>query len=613
MTQRRRVPPRTTLAAVTCPAALAALFALLTAASWRCWPDVQVDFGRELYVAWALASGRTLYVDVFDKNGPLPHYVNALWFKLFGASLTVLAVCNLAILALFVALVYRTCLRLTDRLTATLCGATVLVVSGIAQEIETGNYNFVTPYNHHQTHGLVLGALGVAGLERWLAGGRAGFAGVAGLCLGLVFLTKAELFVPIAGASVVAWGAAVFGEDAAVRPRRALLPFLLGAILPILAFTASLATRMPLGVAWDGVLGNWRHLGAGTFRDPFYQAGMGLDHPLENLGAMLRATLVVSVAALAAIWGDRVSRGSPRGRRIPVVASTLLFALIVAFGPVIPWFDAALVLPVVCAAAVIGGAWWWHRASADAQGRRGALSIALWGTYAGLLLAKLGLLPRFYHYGFALASVATVLGVALLVGGVPRWLRSRNGAGGDLFRALATAAVLAFLMFLTLYSNAWWAGKTLRLGSGDDAVLVNPPPELTGAIMARGLARLRAVVPPGGTLAVLPEGAFLNYWLRSPNPTPYLSLLPEEIEAAGGEPAVTARFQLTAPDIIVLISRSGGEFGVGIFGRDPRWGKSLVDWVRRVYEPVETLGADPLAGQGFGITILRRAGEAANR
>jgi hypothetical protein len=611
VTQGRLGPTRATSAALAGPAALAALFALIVGASWRRWPDVQADFGRELYVAWALASGRTLYVDVFDKNGPLPHYVNALWFELFGASLTVLALCNLAILALFVTLVYRTCLRLTDRLTALLCGATVLVVSGIAQEIETGNYNFVTPYNHHQTHGLVLGALGVVGLERWLGSGRAYFAGGAGLCLGLVFLTKAELFVPIAGASAVAWCVALFGGDAAVKPRRALLPFLLGALLPPVAFTAVLSTRMPLGVAWDGVLGNWRHLGPGTFRDPFYRAGMGLDRPLENVSAMLRAIGVLLAAALVAIAADRVGRSAPRGRSIiGVAAGSLLFALLVALGPAIPWFDAALVLPIVCAAAVIGGAWGWHRASADAQGRRYALSLVLWGTYAGLLLVKLGLLPRFYHYGFALASVATVLAVALLVGAAPRWVRRDNGLGGDLFRALATAAVAAFLLFLALYSNAWWARKTLRVGGGDDAILVYPPPDPAGAIMARGLARLRAVVPPAGTLAVLPEGAFLNYWLRSPNPTPYLSLLPEEIEAAGGEPAVLARFQATAPDILVLISRSGEEFGVGLFGRDPRWGKSLVDWVRMAYRPVETLGADPLAGEGFGLTILRRAGEA---
>jgi hypothetical protein len=83
--------------------------------------------------------------------------------------------------------------------------------------------------------------------------------------------------------------------------------------------------------------------------------------------------------------------------------------------------------------------------------------------------------------------------------------------------------------------------------------------------------------------------------------------IPGEIEAAGGDPVVTARFQASAPDIIVLISTNGAAFDVGFFGQDPRWGKSLVDWVRKAYEPVETLGANPLSGQEFGLTIFRRA------
>jgi len=613
MTQPRLVATWSILGALAGPALLAALCALLMAASWRCWPDLQLDFGRELYVAWALASGRTLYVDVFDKNGPLSQLLNGLWFKLFGASLTVLAICNLAILVLFLALVYRTCQRLTDRFTATLCAATALVVFGIAQELPIGNYNFVTPYNHQQTHGLVLGAFGVAALERWVESGRARFAAGAGLCIGLVFLTKTELFVPIAGASALAWAAIAFGGEAAARVRHALLPFLLAALLPPLAFAAGLATRIPLGVALDGVLGNWRHLGSRTLRDPFYRAAMGLDHPLENLNAMLCTTLVFGVAALAMMGADRVGRDSPRSRRIScIVAGTLLFALLVAFAPVIPWFSAPRVLPIVCAGCVSGGAWYWLRTRADPLLSRRTLALVLWGSYGGLLLAKLGLRPGFSHYGFALAAVATILGVALLVGAVPRWLRREDGHGGDLFRALASAAVLALLFVLAQQSNALWSRRTLQLGEGSDAIKVDPAPlDSRGEIVARGLARLREVVPPGATLAVLPEGAFLNYWLRAPNSTPYLLLTPQEFEAAGGESAVLARFQATPPDVIVLLSRDGREFGVGFFGQDPRWGKSLVEWAQGAYRPLETIGANPVGGEGFGLTILRRADETA--
>jgi hypothetical protein len=39
--------------------------------TWRTWPDVLIDFGRELYVPWRLAAGQVLYTDIAYFNGPL--------------------------------------------------------------------------------------------------------------------------------------------------------------------------------------------------------------------------------------------------------------------------------------------------------------------------------------------------------------------------------------------------------------------------------------------------------------------------------------------------------------------------------------------------------------
>jgi hypothetical protein len=46
--------------------------------TWRKWPDVLPDFGRELYAAWQLSAGKTLYTDVAYFKGPLSPYLNAL-------------------------------------------------------------------------------------------------------------------------------------------------------------------------------------------------------------------------------------------------------------------------------------------------------------------------------------------------------------------------------------------------------------------------------------------------------------------------------------------------------------------------------------------------------
>src|SRR6266700_6309518 len=58
---------------------LAASLAMLVW-SWGTWPDVLIDFGRELYVPWQLSAGKVLYTDVAYFNGPLSPYFNSLCF-----------------------------------------------------------------------------------------------------------------------------------------------------------------------------------------------------------------------------------------------------------------------------------------------------------------------------------------------------------------------------------------------------------------------------------------------------------------------------------------------------------------------------------------------------
>jgi len=77
----------------------AVTFVALMLWSWRKWADPLVDFGRELYVPWQLANGKVLYRDIAHFFGPFSQYLNALWFRLFGVSLTTLIFSNLTILA----------------------------------------------------------------------------------------------------------------------------------------------------------------------------------------------------------------------------------------------------------------------------------------------------------------------------------------------------------------------------------------------------------------------------------------------------------------------------------------------------------------------------------
>ena len=51
-----------------------ALFLLM--AGWLRWPDLIIDYGREIYIPWRLSEGGVLYKDVFYYYGPLAQLLN---------------------------------------------------------------------------------------------------------------------------------------------------------------------------------------------------------------------------------------------------------------------------------------------------------------------------------------------------------------------------------------------------------------------------------------------------------------------------------------------------------------------------------------------------------
>src|SRR5262245_26709552 len=57
------------------PVAIALAAVAMVAWTWRTWPDPIVDYGRELYAAWQVSTGKTLYVDLVHFCGPLSVYL----------------------------------------------------------------------------------------------------------------------------------------------------------------------------------------------------------------------------------------------------------------------------------------------------------------------------------------------------------------------------------------------------------------------------------------------------------------------------------------------------------------------------------------------------------
>lgn len=660
--------------------------------SWGKWPDIVVDFGKEIYIAWQLAAGKTLYTDIAYFNGPLSPYLNSLWFSLFGVSFRTLAVCNIGIAALILAMLYRFLTTIASRIAATAAGLVFILLFAFGQFTVIGNYNYVCPITHEMNHGMALSLAAILFLSRYHTSHRVVWIAASGLALGLVFLTRAEFFVAAAAASLVGITLILRAERPGQRRRLALCAcFLIPALAaPAIAFLV-LSGWMSAGEALLGTLGNWPSVLRGEVtRLPFYRRGMGIDHPLANAARMLVWTF--GYAALfgpIAVLAMRVRRSSRWSFALAVggfvaVAGSLIFA-----GNAVAWENVARPLPLIMlglmvvasssagpgvgrpandrssaieSAARLGkdpGAGLAARSSelwpvavptsrampvgnrSPALGSSGAgptvssleprsvsvprsqtmplgnrpLVLGAPGAGAGraqppsvllltlavfalALLLKIVLHARIYHYGFAHAMPATLLTVAGLVEWLPAWI-DRKGGSGAIFRTASLGAIFALTVFYLEGNADLFAKKTYQVGTGSDTILADERGRFAGEVLGELARRAR----PSDTLAVLPEGAMLNYLSRHRNSTPYPILMPTEMTMFG-EDRLLAAFRAQPPDYIALVHRDTSEFGVPFFGRD--YARRINSWITDAYDPVFQAGATPFRDTRFGILLLRR-------
>jgi hypothetical protein len=599
-----RLPPP---AADAVPLALA--LAALAAWSWGTWPDVLVDFGRELYVAWRLSAGDVLYRDVASFYGPLSPYVNAALFRVFGVGLRTLALANLLLLGLTTWLLRALLLRAgAGRLAAGAAALVFLGVFGFGHLVLSGSFNFVCPYAHEATHGflLALAALACALRTQDVAPGlpparAARLPLLSGLLCGLAFLTKPESFVAGLGACALGLLLATRRWTRAARLLSA-GAFALGLLLPAAVAFALLARVLPVEEAARGLLGSWIYLGnRDLFQLRYFAWSMGLDDPAHSLGRLLLAaarTLGLLAPAAALAWALR--RRAPLPRWAPAAAALATMAALAPFWRARWWFELARPLPLWTLAVLAAAALALRRAGDEAAARAAAARLCL-AVFALLLLPRIIFNARVFHYGFVLAAPAALLTVAALLSWIPRRLEAA-GAPGRLFAGVAAGALVMALVFHLSESHSRQAVMLYEVGEGADHFWADERGGYVGAV----LGSFAEITPPPRTLVVLPEGVMINYLLRRTSSVPYLTMLPSD-EAQFGEDELLGSLQRRPPDALALVHRDTAEFGPTFFGTD--YAQRTLGWIHTRYTPLFVAGDRPLRPQArFGIAVLRRAG-----
>jgi len=589
------------------PILIAMVFATLTAWTWRKWPDILIDFGRELYVPWQLLEGKVLYRDLAYLNGPFSPYLNALWFKIFGVSLTTIIFCNFIIIVFITIIIYFFVRQFSDRFTATLASIVFLCTFAFGQLAFVGNYNYVCPYSHEMTHGILLSFLLIIFLNAGINRPRPGAIILAGLCLGFIFLGKGEIFLAAAGAATA--GLVLLGITNEL-PRRdyflMVMLFIIAMVVPIAIALIYFTAQMPQMQALRGIAGTWAGLLESDVKNNlFYKRSMGLDHPWRNLWWMIRGFLGIGLLAGLSIAAERVSPNS-RTRSWLLGLGTLLFMGVIflekSWSPFL-LFNRSLPLTLLAAAVVVAVFSLERYRDQDMMAKLAPL--AMWAVLGMGLLAKMILNARIWQYGFALAMPAAILLVAVLVGMIPASLQRWHGRGHWL-RLVAVLLICFDVTFSLQYSYFYYSKKDLVIGEHGDAIKTygtSVSPE--GLAVSQLLQFIQSTIPPDATFAVLPEGVMINYLTRHLNPTPYINFMPPEL-IIFGETRILNAFKAKAPDFIILIHKDTKEYGADFFGTSPVYGKATMDWIRLHYTPVWQVLSEPLQDDHFGIKVMQR-------
>ena len=503
-------------------------------------------------------------------------------------------------------LLYYALRQIGHRLAATIACVVFVLLFAFAENMLAANYNYVCPYSHEMPHGLLLSLLAV--VAAWPSDRRRLFwATISGLALGLSFLTKAEVFLPGAAATAAALLLGLWFERPGCRRGLARLGcFLVAMFIPPAISFLCLASAMSAERALLGTVGSW----AMAFRrdivdSPFHRWGTGMDHPALNA---LRMLSVAKLYALIFLPATLLGLGLGGARRYRMAIAAAVYAVVAwllwraRFGVV--WTDVARPFPLLVALTIVAVVANFLRCGQEEAVKGRFLRKITLLIFAFMLLAKMILYARIWHYGFVLAMPAALLLIVAALDWVPAFI-DRRGGHGEVFAA-AAAALVSIIAVVHLDTEAQIISvKTNQVGSGADAFWA----DRRGAYVNAALAEIAGRSSRETTLAVLPEGAMLELFERPAEP----HALRQPIVGGDGVLRRGSRARIlsnASPEADPLAHKDTACFGTPSFGRG--YCRRLYDWINSNYQPLWHQGAPPFESEKFGILLLEKRDSSGN-
>jgi hypothetical protein len=496
----------------------------------------------QLYLPWQISKGAILYKDIAWLYGPLSQYLHALLFYLWGPSVHLLLAVNLGLFAVFCTLLYYFFQKQFDALTATIAVLCLYVVAGFAALTEVGNFNFLFPYAHEATHGLILLVVATLVMAKpfgaEISGIHAAKLAFVVFCLALAWCTKVEIAITSAALLSLMFVTFIVRKQYAWAFRLMALTLCFAALL-------ALAWRVLLGheFMWDGVFGSVAPLfqGGRSFIvnrlafDAVEISWLSAAHAVSQA-----AILVVTLVVLALL--DWIC--SQRQQLKLWVLFLWLLCLAGAFSSLSPFFWFELLKGVPFLFLLLWGLLIFRKDI--------SFFAVVWLVLSLGLAARLGFQFRVQHYGFYM-SIPMLLGmIMILLHHLPH-LAARCWRGGFILRYGALTFLLAGFSILAVVSSTVVSARTYVYGQGVNSIhILDPQFSFESRVLVDSSASIQALEKNAQTLLVLPSGTGLNYFLGILNPTqfPWFS---EELRELGFQEPFLRAFQSKMPDWLLLL------------------------------------------------------------
>jgi len=570
--------------------------------SWRKWCDPQIDYGRELYIPWQMSLGARWLKDVDDLYGPLSRFIDAGLFRFFGLGLMVLAWANILIYLGILTLIYILFKRAWGLMAAICCTFVFVSIFSFSQLTVISNYNFVTPYSQHVTHGFGVVLLLLCIIPNWSYQQSYKRAFFIGFVAGLSAVIKPEF--------ILSSGFILFVALAYCYKFRGLPDFKevalgsFGLILPTVLFCFYFTSYMPFKEAclaachaWLNSLFIWKDELTAHLLNSF----SGMDDPKAHLlghlkaggGALIMISLTACLALLVGLIKDKVSRA------ILVFFTALVMTAIGSKG--IVWINVGqsflVLLILYCIYTLFRAVTFSVSATVNAKLLEKSLLCIL-----GLsLMTRMVLNGRIYQYGFIQASLAALVIVAVIIKELPIELKL-DTAGLVAYRIGLGLFLICALVSIVSQSKAMLDAKTLSISKNRDLFYTYPKQISGDGEAVKYFTQNLEILPNDKTLVVVPEGVMINYLSRKKSP------IPEEAFYTNkkAELFIVTELENTLPDYIVLMTRDLNEYGVTKFGAKGQSGEYITSLIRKYYTITNSYGQDPLSGIGVGGSIYTR-------